>query len=95
MIPPLPSPKGEDKGEGFLLRGLAYSKDGIHLSTPHLSPLLITPVLALTGASRPSLPQGESDEATVSARSGAEKALNTYLAGDGIVCNDGTLELIA
>src|SRR5213595_297911 len=29
MLLPLPLPKGEDEGEGFLLRGSAHSRDGI------------------------------------------------------------------
>ena len=40
MLLPLPLPKGEDEGEGFLLRGSAHSKDGITCfdSSPSPSP---------------------------------------------------------
>src|SRR5436190_17974235 len=39
MLLPLPLPKGEDEGEGFLLRGSAHSRDGITSfdSSPSLS----------------------------------------------------------
>jgi hypothetical protein len=40
MLLPLPLPKGEDEGEGFLLRGSAHSRDGITSfdSSPSPSP---------------------------------------------------------
>ncbi|PYM10528.1 MAG: hypothetical protein DMF15_01835 [Verrucomicrobia bacterium] len=57
-ISPLPFQRERMKVRDFLLRRLVHWNESMRLSAPHLSPLLIAPLLALTGASRPYLSIG-------------------------------------